>query len=59
VFEPILLGSTFFIDTDASDLAVVAQLCENLDGGKKITALLSLKMTQYQLKLAVKEDKRM
>ena len=49
------LDQPFFVRTDASDFAVGAQLCQNLDGQLRTVALFSRKLNPSQLNWAVKE----
>jgi len=43
------LDQPFFITSDASDLAVGAQLCQDFDGVRRTVGLFSRKLTQGQL----------
>jgi len=52
------LDQPFFITSDASYLAVGAQLCQDFDGVRNTVALFSHKLAQSQLNWAFK-DKEM
>jgi len=49
------LDQPFFISSNASDVVIGAQLCQDFDGVRKTVALFSRNLTQSQLNWAVKE----